>query len=175
MFTVIIIIGILLFIVLFLALIAPKNYHVYRSIELDHPTDKVWEHIKYLEKQNQWSPWSKKDPNMEQKIIGTDGTVGAISYWNGNKEVGEGEQEITKIVDGKRMEQDLRFLKPYKSESESYMDLIELGPNKSKVTWGFSGKNKFPMSIMMLFMNMDKMVGKDFEQGLENLKRNLNS
>ncbi|SNR43420.1 Polyketide cyclase / dehydrase and lipid transport [Maribacter sedimenticola] len=173
MYTLIIILGIVLFIVLVLALIAPKNYHVYRSIELNHPTSKVWEHIKYLEKQTQWSPWSRKDPNMEQKIIGTDGTVGAVSYWNGNKEVGEGEQEITKIVEGKRVEQDLRFLKPYKSESECYMDLIELGPNKSKLTWGFAGQNKFPMSIMMLFMNMDKMVGKDFEQGLQNLKAQL--
>tara|TARA_R110001592_G_scaffold302088_2_gene573864 strand:- start:379 stop:717 length:339 start_codon:yes stop_codon:yes gene_type:complete len=112
---------------------------------------------------------------MDQKFTGIDGEVGAVSYWNGNKEVGEGEQEITKIIDGKRIEQDLRFLKPFKSQSDCYMDLEELDNNRSKVTWGFTGTNKFPMSIMMLFMSMDKMVGKDFEQGLENLKNNLNN
>lgn len=175
MYIVLIIVGVLVLLVVLLALIAPKNYHVYRSIEIDRSTSEVWEHLKYLEKQTQWSPWAKKDPNMEQKITGIDGEVGALSYWNGNKEVGEGEQEITTIVEGKRIEQDLRFFKPYKSESDCYMDLEELSSNKSKVTWGFTGNNKFPMSIMMLFMNMDKMVGKDFEQGLQNLKSKLNN
>lgn len=112
---------------------------------------------------------------MKQKISGTDGEVGAISNWNGKKEVGEGGQEITKIVDGKRMEQKLRFFKPFKSQSDCYIDLKELNLNKSKVTWGFRGINKFPMSFMMFFMSMDKMMGKDFEQGLQNLKSNLNS
>jgi hypothetical protein len=175
MYTILIIIGVIVFLAVFLYRIAPKSYHVYRTVEIDQPTARVWKHIKYLKKQQEWSPWAKKDPNMKQKIIGTDGKVGAISYWNGNKEVGEGEQEIINIVDGKRMEQDLRFLKPYKSRSDCYIDLEEINPNKSKVTWGFKGKNKFPMSIMMLFMSMDKMVGKDFEQGLQNLNNNLNN
>lgn len=175
MYTTLIIIGALIFLIILLALIAPKNYHVHRSIELEHPSSKVWEHLKYLEKQNEWSPWARKDPNMEHKITGNDGEVGAVSYWNGNKEVGEGEQQITKIINGKRMEQDLRFLKPYKSESNCYIDLEEINSNKSKVTWGFAGKSRFPMNIMMLFVIMDKMVGKDFEQGLKNLKYNLNN
>ncbi|MGB2761743.1 MAG: SRPBCC family protein, partial [Maribacter stanieri] len=139
------------------------------------PPELVWEHLKFLKKQQEWSPWAQKDPNMELKFTGEDGSVGAISQWNGNKDVGEGEQEITRIVEGKRIEQDLRFFKPYKSQSDCYMNLDALDGNKSKVTWGFSGKNKFPMSIMMLFMSMDKMVGKDFEQGLQNLKDNLNN
>lgn len=175
MYTALIIIGILLALIILMALIAPKSYEVSRSIELDQSTDIVWEHLKFLKKQQEWSPWARKDPNMEQKFTGIDGEIGAISYWNGNKEVGEGEQEITKIVEGKRIEQDLRFLKPYKSQSDCYMDLEKLDGNRSKVTWGFKGKNKFPMSIMMLFMSMDKMVGKDFEQGLQNLKSNLNN
>ena len=107
---------------------------------------------------------------MEKKFTGVDGEVGAISYWNGNKDVGEGEQEITKIVEGKRVEGELRFMKPFKSTSDSYLDLVELGNGKTKVTWGFKGESKFPMTIMMLFMNMDKAVGKDFEEGLLNLK-----
>jgi hypothetical protein len=107
---------------------------------------------------------------MEKKLTGTDGEVGAMSYWNGNKDVGEGEQEITKIVDGERVESELRFLKPWKSTSDAYLATEAVDANSTKVTWGFSGKNKFPFSIMMLFMNMDKAVGKDFEEGLDNLK-----
>ena len=175
MYYVLIIISVILVLLIILSLIATKSYHVFRSIELDQPTDKVWNHLKYLKKQQEWSPWARKDPNMDQKFTGIDGEVGAVSYWNGNKDVGEGEQEITKVIDGKRIEQDLRFLKPYKSQSDCYMDLEELEGNRSKVTWGFTGNNKFPMSIMMLFMSMDKMVGKDFEQGLKNLKSNSNS
>lgn len=174
MYTVLIILGVIVVLIILLALIAPKSYQVSRSIELEHPPEQVWSHLKFLKKQQEWSPWAKKDPNMKLSFTGVDGEVGATSHWNGNKDVGEGEQEITRIVEGERIEQDLRFLKPYKSQSDCYMTLEEHEVNKSKVTWGFTGKNKFPMSIMMLFMSMDKMVGKDFEAGLENLKTNLN-
>ncbi|MDF4202704.1 SRPBCC family protein [Maribacter sp. SA7] len=174
MYTVLIILGVIVALVIILALIAPKSYQVSRSIELEHPPEQIWPHLKFLKKQQQWSPWARKDPDMELIFTGIDGEVGATSHWNGNKEVGEGEQEITRIVEGERIEQDLRFLKPYKSQSDCYMNLESLEGNRSKVTWGFAGNNKFPMSIMMLFMSMDKMVGKDFEAGLENLKTNLN-
>ena len=157
----------------FLGLIAPKTYHVFRTIEINSPKAKVFPYLKFLDKQSEWSPWAKKDPNMKRKLTGTDGEVGAISYWNGNKEVGEGEQEITKIIEGERVEGQLRFFKPWKSESDCYMNLAETTTGKSKVTWGFSGKNKFPFSIIMLFMSMDKMVGKDFEEGLQSLKSQL--
>ena len=159
--------------VIVLAIIAPKTYDVFRIIEIDSPTSTVFPHLRYLDKQQEWSPWAKKDPNMERKFTGTDGEVGAISYWNGNKDVGEGEQEITKIVEGERVEGKLRFFKPWKSESDCYMNLEENGNGKSRVTWGFSGKNKFPISIMMIFRSMDKMVGKDFEKGLQTLKTKL--
>ena len=110
---------------------------------------------------------------MKKSFTGTDGEVGCISHWAGNKDVGEGEQEITKIIDGERIEGELRFFKPWKSRSNCYLNVDDGTDGKTKVTWGFSGKNKFPMSIMMLFMSMDKMVGKDFEEGLANLKTQM--
>ncbi|KAB5492188.1 MULTISPECIES: SRPBCC family protein [Flagellimonas] len=167
-----IILGIVL-LILILATIAPKTYNVSRSIEINRPKDEVFAHLKSLKKQNEWSPWARRDPNMEQKFTGTDGEVGAINYWNGNKQVGEGEQEITKIVEGERVESELRFLKPFKSTSDAYLVTESLDGSRTKVTWGFSGHNKFPMTIMMLFMSMDKAVGKDFEEGLRNLKTTL--
>ncbi|MEM9076517.1 MAG: SRPBCC family protein [Bacteroidota bacterium] len=164
------ILGGIILLILFLALIAPKSYNVSRSIEISKPKTDVFENLRFLKNQDAWSPWNKKDPNMEKKFTGTDGEVGAMSYWNGNKDVGEGEQEITKIVDGERIESQLRFLKPWKSISDAYLTTEAVAADKTKVTWGFSGKNKFPASIFMLFMNMDKAVGGDFEEGLASLK-----
>ena len=173
MTTVIYILAAIIVLIIFLAVIAPKTYDVSRSIEINSSKEKIWPYLKFLEKQREWSPWSKKDPDMNTKLTGTDGKVGAVSYWNGNKEVGEGEQEITKIVEGERAEGELRFFKPMKSESDCYLVLEENTPEKSKVTWGFKGKSAFPFSIMLLFMSMDKMVGKDFEEGLQMLKTKM--
>ncbi|MGB5821521.1 MAG: SRPBCC family protein [Saonia sp.] len=161
--------------ILILAVIAPKTYDVFRTIEIAKPKPEVFQYLRFLKKQDEWSPWARKDPDMEKKFTGTDGEVGAVSYWKGNKDVGEGEQEITKVIDNERVEGELRFLKPWKSTSSCYMDVDDTSDGNTRVTWGFSGKNKFPMSIMMLFMNMDKMVGKDFEEGLDRLKSILES
>lgn len=159
--------------ILILALIAPKSYDVKRSINISKPKKEVFEYLKFLKNQADWSPWEAKDPKMQKEFRGTDGQVGAVSAWKGNKDVGEGEQELTNIVPGERIDSELRFFKPWKSTSDSYLIMEAAGQHATKVTWGFSGKNKFPMSLMMLFMNMDKMVGKDFEQGLESLKTRL--
>lgn len=165
----------LVIIIAILAIIAPKNYDVNRSITINQPVTKVFEYLKYLKNQDEWSPWGKKDPNMKKEFEGVDGEVGAISKWDGNKEVGVGEQEITRIVDNEVIESRLRFFKPWKSESDAYLKVKAEGNGQTTVTWGFAGNNKFPISIMMLFMNMDKAVGKDFDEGLSSLKNNLES
>ena len=159
-------------VIIVLAIIAPKNYDVYRSISINKPLTEVFQYLKLLKNQDNWSPWAEKDPNMEKSFSGTDGEIGFISKWIGNKEVGEGEQEITGIVENEVIHSQLRFLKPFKSTSDAYLK-VNKDNNGTKVTWGFSGKNKFPVSIMMLFMNMDKMVGKDFEYGLNKLQQIL--
>ncbi len=164
------IVGGIVLLVIILSMIAPKTYDVSRSIIISKPKKEVFDYLRSLKKMDNWSPWAKKDPEMHKEFRGTDGEVGSVSYWNGNKEVGEGEQEITKIVEGERIEGELRFMKPFKSESDCYLLTTDAGNSETKVTWGFTGNNKFPMSIMMLFMSMDKMVGKDFEEGLSSLK-----
>ena len=167
-----ILIGIVVLIA-FLGLIAPKSYDVSRSIEIARPRSEVYDYVRFLQKQAEWSPWEKKDPNMNKQFEGTDGEVGAISKWQGNKDVGEGEQEIINLMPNERVDSKLRFFKPWKSESDAYMTMKDNASNGTTFTWGFSGKNKFPTSIFMLFMNMDKAVGKDFEEGLAMLKENL--
>jgi len=166
-----VLIGIALLIVI-LAMVAPKSYEVSRSVEINRPLSDVFLYLKSLKNQDNWSPWAEKDPDMKKTFMGTDGEVGCISAWEGNKEVGSGEQEIMGIFENEVIESQLRFLKPFKSTSDAYLKVSEVDSG-SKVIWGFTGKNKFPVSIMMLFMNMDKTVGKDFEQGLSKLKRIL--
>ena len=163
----------LVIIIAVLSIIAPKGYNVNRSVTIDQPISTVFDFLRYLKNQEKWSPWEKKDPNMKKDFKGTDGQVGAINKWEGNKEVGTGEQEITLIAENEVIESRLRFFKPWKSESDAYLMVNETEGGQTNVTWGFRGKNKFPVSIMMLFMNMDKAIGKDFDEGLANLKKVL--
>lgn len=159
---------------LILAAIAPKKYRVTRSTTINKPLVEVFDYIKHVKNQDHWSPWKKRDPNMSQEFIGQDGQVGFISKWDSDhKQVGSGEQEIISIDDNQRMETALRFLKPFKSVSTAFFETRDLGNGQTEVVWGFYGNNKFPFSIFMLFMNMDKAVGRDFEEGLSELKRIL--
>jgi hypothetical protein len=168
------ILGAIVAIFIILMLVAPKNYHVNRSIVIDRALPDVFQYIKHVKNQDDWSPWKKKDPDMKQTFSGVDGTVGFVSHWEGNKDVGTGEQEITKIEENKRLDTELRFFKPWKSQSDAYIE-VEEADGGTNVTWGFSGVNKVPLNVMMMFMNMDKMIGKDFEEGLADLKRIMES
>ncbi len=160
----------LVILIIVLALIAPKSYNVSRSIEISKALPEVFDYLKYLMNQDAWSPWFERDPNMKKKCIGNDGEVGFVSSWESDhKQVGSGEQEIISITENKVIKTQLRFLKPFKSTSDAFIK-VEAAGNATKVIWGFSGSNKFPVSIMMLFMNIDKAIGKDFEIGLAKLK-----
>lgn len=110
---------------------------------------------------------------MKQEYIGNDGEVGFIAKWDGNKEVGLGEQEIMNIVENAQLEARLRFFKPWKSESDAITIVEDVGEGNTKVIWGFSRINKVPANIFMMMYNIEKHVGKDFEEGLASLKEVL--
>lgn len=167
------ILAIVVFIILIMVIIAPKEYSVNRSIIIHKPYQEVFRYLKSIKNQNHWSPWKKKDPNMTQEFIGEDGKVGFISKWKGNKDVGEGEQQILSIIENESIETQLRFFKPWKSQSMGHLLVDRIEDDQTLVTWGFSGKNHIPYNIFMLFFNMDKTVGKDFEEGLAKLKQIL--
>jgi hypothetical protein len=114
------------------------------------------------------------DPNMKKEFRGTDGTSGFVSAWDSeNKNVGKGEQEILKVVDGDRIDYEIRFIKPFESTSLASMSTVIVSDSQTRIEWKFNGKMKYPMNLMLLFMNMNKMVGNDLEKGLQNLKKNL--
>jgi len=154
-------------------MIAPKDFSLEREVVINKPIDQVFAYLKPLKNQDEWSVWAKMDPHMKKEYRGTDGTVGFVSAWEGNSDVGKGEQEIKGITEMQRIDYELRFEKPYKTANQSYIITENAGENQTKVKWGFKGHMAFPMNVMLLFMNMDKMLGKDFEEGLANLKANL--
>lgn len=167
-----IILAIVLLVVI-LALIAPKSYAVDRKIIIRKPIAEVYAYLKYLKNQDDWSPWQERDPEMKKTFTGTDGEVGFVTAWESDhKQVGSGEQEIVGLKENEEITTHLRFLKPFKSQSDAFIRLNEVDGG-TRVTWGFSGNNKFPTSIFMLFMNMEKAVGPDFEQGLAKMKKVL--
>lgn len=142
-----------------------------REVVINKPKQEVWNYIVLLKNQNSYSKWAAMDPNMTKTFTGTDGTVGFVSAWKSeSKDVGAGEQEIKKITDGERIDYELRFLEPFKSTNTAYMATESVSPTQTKVKWGFAGKMNYPMNFMMLFMDMEKEVGKDFQTGLDNLK-----
>ncbi|MEM7659043.1 MAG: SRPBCC family protein [Bacteroidota bacterium] len=150
-------------------MVLPKEYHVKRSIKIDAPKELVFEHIQYFGMRDQWSPWFEMDPNIKISLSGTDGTVGAISRWSGNDEVGVGEQELTAIMPMERVESEVRFKEPWESSADAYLTLEDAGESV-EVSWGFQGENAFPTNVMMAVMDMDAMIGQDFEKGLGKLK-----
>lgn len=169
-------IAVLIAIPLIAALFMKNEFNVSREITIDKSKQEVWDYTKYLKNQNEWSVWGSMDPNMKVSFTGEDGTVGFISAWESQHDsVGKGEQEITKIEDGKRINYELRFLEPMKATNYATLTFDSLDVNQTKVTWAFSGKMPYPMNAIMLVMNFDEMLGKDFSQGLANLKSKLES
>jgi uncharacterized protein YndB with AHSA1/START domain len=167
---VLLVIAAIIAVILVVALIAPKEYAVEREVLIDCPKEQVFEYVKSLELQNEWSVWGELDPNAVYTYTGVDGTQGFISAWEGNKDVGKGEQEIVNIVEGERVEFELRFIEPFKSTANVYITTHGQSEYETLVKWGMSGKMPFPTNLFLLLMNMDKSIGKDFEQGLANLK-----
>jgi hypothetical protein len=162
--------------VLIAALMVKKEYTVERETNINKPKDEVFEYIKFLKNQDNYSKWATMDPVMKKEYRGTDGTIGFVSAWDSEKkEVGKGEQEITKITEGERVDFELRFKEPFESTDYAYMTTEVINDSVTKVKWGFKGKMPYPMNLMLLFMDMEKMLGGDLETGLANLKGVLES
>lgn len=157
--------------ILLTALFVKKDYIVKRSISINRPKQAVYDYVKYLKNQNDFSVWAKIDPNMKIDYRGTDATVGFVSAWDSPvKEAGKGEQEITKISEGERIDYIIRFFKPMQSTDNAYIEFNSENDSTTSVTWAIYGNMKYPMNLSLLFMDMDAMLGKDLSSGLSNLK-----
>jgi hypothetical protein len=140
-----------------------------KSIEINRSSKLVYEYLKMTKNQDNFSVWNMTDPDMKKKYQGSDGTVGFIYSWDStNKNVGAGEQEITGIDEGKSIEYALRFTRPMQNTGKTKFEIISKGEEISSVIWIFDSPSKFPMSLFSPIFK--KMLGKDIEKGLINLK-----
>lgn len=164
------IIAALILIFLLMAAIAPKGYSVYREIIINRPVKDVFDYIRYLGNQEYYSKWVMTDPGKKTELRGKDGTVGVVYAWNGNKQAGEGEQEITDIKELQRIDIEVRFVRPFEAVANTPFVVEAVSGDRTKVIWGMTSSMKFPMNAMTLLMNMEKMLGKDLEISLSTLK-----
>ena len=168
--TIIVLIGILLIAALFVK----KDYAVEREIVINKPKNEVFQYLKFVKNQDNFSKWNRMDPKMKKSYKGTDGQVGFSYSWDSkNEHLGTGQQIISKIVDGERMDTRLIFTKPMNAEDDCYFITESVDANTTKVKWGFTGAFSYPFNLMSLTFDMDKAVGPDFETGLSNLKKVL--
>jgi uncharacterized protein YndB with AHSA1/START domain len=168
------VIAVLISLALLTALFVKKDYAVERQITINKPKQEVFNYVKLLKNQDNYSKWGSMDPAMKKNFKGTDGQPGFVSAWESEKDdVGKGEQEIKSVEEGKRITYELRFLEPIASTAPAFMTTESLNENQTKVTWGFSGHMRYPTNLMLLFMDIEKMIGDDLETGLQTLKIRL--
>jgi hypothetical protein len=149
----------------------PESYHVERSTRIDAPPQLVFAVVNDFRTFPEWSPWAKRDPGMRTTISDPSSGVGASYAWEG-KDVGKGRMTVTESQAPARVRERLEFIEPFASVAETAFDIKPAGDSGALITWAMDGRNNFVGKAFALAMgDMDKMVGKDFDEGLSNLKR----
>ena len=158
-------------VVVFLIVVAmqPAQYRVARSATVAAPAQAVFAQVNDFHKWEAWNPWGKIDPAMKHSYEGAPAGTGAIYTWVGNKEVGEGRMTIIESRPSDLIRIKMEFFKPFAGNSIAEFTFKPDG-NQTAVTWSMTGDNNFMAKAIHLFMNMDKMIGGQFEKGLAQIK-----
>jgi uncharacterized protein YndB with AHSA1/START domain len=154
--------------VLVLAAARPDTFRVERAADIKAPPEKVFALINDLKAWSSWSPWEKKDPAMKRTYGTTTSGKGATYAWEGNKDVGQGSMEIAESILPTKVALKLDFLKPFEAHNRVEFTLTPKG-DATGVSWAMQGDTPYFAKIIHVFIDMDKMVGKDFESGLADL------
>ncbi|WP_153822957.1 SRPBCC family protein [Polyangium spumosum] len=162
--------GAVIVVLLVLILLQPSTYRVERHATVAAPVDVVFDQVEDFRKWGPWLPWAKLDPQMKTTFGGTQGAVGATYAWEGNDDVGSGRMTVTAIKPNERIDIELAFIEPFASKADNGFT-VEAAGQETKITWFMAGTNDFMGKAFCLFMDMDAMIGKDFEKGLADLKR----
>jgi uncharacterized protein YndB with AHSA1/START domain len=147
----------------------PNEFRLQRRTRINATPEKVFANLVDFHQWSGWSPWEKLDPGMQRKHSGAPSGKGAVYEWEGNRKVGKGRMEITDASAPNRLVVDLHFLKPYEARNTTEFVLQRDGA-ATDVTWSMYGPAPFVNKVMGVFMNMDKLIGTDFEKGLTSLK-----
>lgn len=155
---------------LLILVILPKEYHIVRSINVEKPRETVFNFLRFFKQHHIWSPCATHDPSLIETFYGQDGEVGIVRQWKGNRKYGEGEMEFTKVVEGERIEGVIHFKRPFRAIADFRFNFQDTDKNETKIEWEMSGIKPIPMLLGSLFLSMDRIVGKDFEEGLTRIK-----
>src|SRR5205809_6123337 len=162
---ILIVLVVLIVILVVVIMLQPATYQVERSTTINAPAAVVFAQVNDFHNWNAWSPWAKLDPAMKQTFEGAPAGMGAAYSWAGNKEVGEGRMTITESHPSDLVKIKLEFLKPFAATSDTTFTFKPEG-NQTVVIWTMVGDKNFIAKAFHLFVNIDKMVGGDFEKGL---------
>jgi len=174
MIMIMIIIVLIALAIIILGVYLKNEYLIRREITIHKPKDEVFNYIKYLKNQNEYSYFNRKDLETIKSYSGTDGEVGFTYSWSSKiNSIGTGTQTISKIIKGEEMCSTIQFTKPLPLKSLAIIKLTEINENQTKVTWTFSSIYKFPLNIIIYFADLEKLIGTDLASSLVTLKENL--
>jgi hypothetical protein len=167
--TIAIVVVVLLAGILVLAAMKPDTFQVKRAAAIKAPPEKIFPLINDFTRWGAWSPYEKKDPAMKRTISPRASGTGAVYEWEGDGNVGKGRMEITESAPASKVSINLDFVKPFEAHNVVDFTLVPQG-DITNVTWDMRGPAPFVSKLMQVFISMDKMVGKDFEAGLADMK-----
>jgi hypothetical protein len=156
--------------VLVAAAMKPDEFRMQRSTRVNAPADQIFPHINDLRRWVAWSPFEKLDPAMKKSYSGAPSGPGAVYEWEGNSKAGKGRMEITRVTEPSEVVIKLDFIKPFEGHNVTTFTMMPTATG-TDVTWAMAGPTPFTAKIFHVFVNMDRMLGKDFDEGLANLKR----
>jgi uncharacterized protein YndB with AHSA1/START domain len=167
-----ILVGLAALLAILVAVIAsrPATYHVERSALVAAPPRAVYERVADFRRWSEWSPWAHVDPKMKQSFEGAPSGTGAEYAWSGNSQIGEGRMSILEARPDERVAMRMDLTRPLKSTSTTELRLSPEGGGV-RVVWVMDGRRNFAGKAVALLASMDARLGRDFEKGLEDLKR----
>lgn len=169
MLTLLVIVVLAVVALLGIAATRPDQFRIERSATIQASPERVFPYINDFHRWQAWSPYERKDPAMQRSYEGPSAGEGAAYGWSGNKDIGSGRMQITESTPSSRVEIKLEFFAPFKATNTAEF-LLEPHGDGTQVTWAMHGRSHFIHKVMGLVFNMDKMVGKDFEEGLGYLR-----
>jgi hypothetical protein len=147
----------------------PDDFRVSRAMKMKASPEKIFALIDDFHQWPSWSPWEKMDPAMKRTLSGAPSGKGAVYEWQGNSDVGKGRMEIIESKPASLVDIKLDFLEPFEGHNVAEFRLEPAG-DSTNVTWAMRGPSPFMSKVMQVFMDLDSMIGKDFEAGLTNMK-----
>src|SRR6478736_5515347 len=164
-----VVLAIAIAVILILAAAKPDRFGIQRATTVKAPPEKIFPLINDFHQWGTWSPYENKDPAMKRSYSGAESGQGAVYAWEGNKNVGSGRMEILEATAPSKIVIKLDFFTPFEGHNTAEFTMLPQG-DATNVTWLMHGPARFLTRLIQVFMNLDNMIGRDFEAGLANLK-----